>query len=193
MFRLVTLLDQDLGMDAVAYADADAYASEPAAWGAYCASSGGFSGIGRHDSDGRLVELIVDRVLDSAESGARCDRLSRDLGVRVRTVPMALRPSNVVDVRAVRQFVTDIERDLPRRVVEPLWRRSLCQDLSTEPLGMTGVLNAVQRLSWTAVLDLFPHLSDLADELPDSIRTELRRHISDPATVAGTAALRLGL
>lgn len=193
MFRLVTLLDGATEADTVVLADADGYSTEPAAWAAYCASPEGFLGVGRHDSEGRLIELIVDQVLDNDDSPARWDRLARCLGVRVRTMPMALRPHQVVDINAVQRLITDIEADFSLRVSDPLWRRALCRSLHTEPLAMAGVVTAVHRLAHARVLDLYPDLRQLAAELPESIRIELRRHIGDPATGTGVAALRLGL
>lgn len=192
MFRLVTLLGDETEAHPV-YPDADGYGSEPAAWAAYAASPAGFCGVGKYNPDGRLVELIIDRVLDAEHGPQRWDQLARTLGVPVRTIPMALRAQRSVDIRAVRLITAEIEREFPRRVREALWRRALCRDLHTEPLAVAGVVDAVRGLSHWQVLDLFPHLQALAAELPDCIRTELRRHIGDKALGAGITALRLGL
>ena len=43
------------------------------------------------------------------------------------------------------------------------------------------------------VLDLYPRLRALADELPACVRDELSRATSRPLSPAGVAGLRLGL
>lgn len=191
MFRLITLLVSD--GHTVAYPEADGYSTEPAAWAAYSRRPEGLSGIGHHDADGRLIQLIVDQTLDPDGDVAGWNTLAVELGVRVRTVPMSLRLAPEVDVGAIQRLTVGIERQLPRRIGDPRWRAELCDTLGTEPLVLAGVVNAVHHLPYWAALDLYPYLQDLAAELPAPIRLELCRHVEDRMTGTGVAAARLGL
>jgi hypothetical protein len=196
MYRLVQLLRG--GGAASVYVDRDGYTSEAAAWVAYSAAATGFSGVGRFDMSGRLVEVVVYSVcgVDRAEDAfglAACpdcggtpvvDDLVRDLGVAVRPAP--------ADVRR-RALAARIAAELPGHVGDAGWRRWACAELAAEPGAADGVVDGVAVLADPDVLDLFPALQDLAAELPAAVRDGLRHAGGCGESPARVAAARLGL
>ncbi|HWS33574.1 MAG TPA: hypothetical protein VN408_12630, partial [Actinoplanes sp.] len=76
---------------------------------------------------------------------------------------------------------------------DPAWRQELCMSLLQSPTALNGLLIGVGALSHRQVLDLYPVLCALGDELPDAIRSDLSRATSRALSPAGVAGLRLGL
>ena len=86
-----------------------------------------------------------------------------------------------------------IAREFATHVHDPIWRMELCAELAADPGSINGLLIGVGALTHRDVLDLYPRLRTLADELPGGVRDELTRATTRPLSPAGVAGLRLGL
>lgn len=216
MFRLISLHGHhDAPRVAV---DGDSYVSERAALARYRSTPAAYFGVGRFDVRGRLAEVILDtlcgpigdcprpatvvhvdtfqRLCDACAYGldvVTIAELSIQLGVAVRLarVPARTGPSAPTSTgcgaghRIAREFAT--------HVADPVWRTELCAELARNPSAVNGVLIGVGALSNRDVLDLYPALRALGDDLPATVQADLLRSAVRPMSPAGTAARRLGL
>ncbi len=219
MFRLIQLYASD--DNALVDVDPDAYTSELAAWAEFYATPTPFFGVGRFDTGGRLVDIVVDPVCTAAGKSGLCRgsttvvdtdeyhplcadcgawhdaislrELAKRLGVPVHT---ARRPAPAHDPTGgdpTRALSHRIARELAGSVADATWRRHVCHELTMIPRAVNGLFIGVGALSNRQVLDLFPALQQLAGELPAGIHADLRRAAEKPRSPAGLAALRLGL
>ena len=86
-----------------------------------------------------------------------------------------------------------IAREFATHVADPVWRIEVCAELVRNPSAVNGVLIGVGALSTRDVLDLYPALRALGDDLPTSVQADLVRSAVRPMSPAGKAARRLGL
>ena len=87
----------------------------------------------------------------------------------------------------------DHAREFSGRVADPVWRLEACLELEQTPNAINGLLIGIGALTHRDVLDLYPVLRALAEELPPGVRDELAHAVTRPLSPAGVAALRLGL
>ncbi|GLY06347.1 hypothetical protein [Actinoplanes sp. NBRC 101535] len=215
MFRLIQL-HTDSGVPRIGV-DADGYVSARAALAHYRTAPATYFAVGRFDHEGTLTEVILDPIcgLDGAcqrpasvihaKTYERlCERCAK--GLEVLTVPQLARRLGIAcrlapSVARFRQTSLGlrapsgnrIAREFADHVHDPAWRSELCAELATSPIALNGLLIGAGALSHRQVLDLYPALCTLGDELPDSVRTDLRRATARPLSPAGVAGLRLGL
>ncbi|GIE74807.1 hypothetical protein Aph02nite_07570 [Actinoplanes philippinensis] len=216
MFRLIQLHTES-GVPRIGV-DPDGYASARAALAHYRTAPATYFAVGRFDHEGTLTEVILDPIcgLDGAcqrpasvihaQTYERlCERcasgldvltvpqLARRLGIACRLAPSVarFRQTALGGLRA--PSGNRIAREFPDHVHDPAWRQELCISLTQSPTALNGLLIGVGALSHRQVLDLFPALCALGDELPDAIHSDLTRATARPLSPAGVAGLRLGL
>jgi hypothetical protein len=218
MFRLIQLYASE--DNALVDVDPDGYATELAAWAEFYATPVTFFGIGRFDSDGRLVDITVDPVCTAAGASGLCRNattvvdteryhplctdcgawhdaislreLAKRLGVPVQAARRAA-PVTPATTDPVRALSHRIARELATRIGDAQWRQVVAGELARSPRAVNGLFIGVGALSNRQVLDLFPALQHLASLLPIGIHTDLCRAAGKPRSPAGMAALRLGL
>ncbi|GAA4937474.1 hypothetical protein [Actinoplanes utahensis] len=216
MFRLIQL-HTEAGVPRIGV-DPDGYVSARAALAHYRTAPATYFAVGRFDHEGTLTEVILDPIcgLDGAcqrpasvihaQTYERlCERcasgldvltvpqLARRLGIACRLAPSVarFRPTTLGGPRA--PAGNRIAREFPDHVHDPVWRQELCLSLAQSPTAMNGLLIGVGALSHRQVLDLYPVLCALGDELPEAVRTDLSRATARPLSPAGVTGLRLGL
>jgi hypothetical protein len=216
MFRLIQLQAHH-GVPHI-HVDPDAYASERAALARFRATPATFFGVGRFDHEGTLAEVIMDPVCGSigdcprpatvvdAETFRRlCDtcafglavltvsELAVRLGIAVRPAPVLARSGRHAAAEFACTAGNRIAGELATHVHDPTWRTALCAELFRDPAAVNGLLIGVGALSHRDVLDLYPALRALGDQLPIGVHGDLVRATARPLSPAGLAALRLGL
>jgi hypothetical protein len=191
MFRLIHL--QPDGDTATVHPDRDGYTSQHAAWAAYVLAPQNVVGVGRFDPDGRMVELVVDPTRTRDDEFVALDALVTALGASVRCMDLPMSNELRAGSKVVRLLSGRIRSELAGHVDDPVWRSSICTALAKEPLAIDGLVEAIRNLDDRQVLDLFPALWQLAAELPEGIRRQLRDSADQPLSNTWAAALRLGL
>ena len=216
MFRLIRLHDEN-GVPRIA-AEPDGYASARAALARYRNAPAAYFGVGRFDHEGTLAEVIVDRLCGPLGDCSRpasvvhartyhrlCEicaagldvltvpELARLLGIACRLAPVLARSGRHAGGEETAPAGNRIAREFSGRVADPVWRLELCLELAQTPSSVNGLLIGIGALTHRDVLDLYPVLRALADELPGRVRDDLSRAISRPLSPAGVAALRMGL
>ena len=216
MFRLIQL-NTHLGVPRIGV-DPDGYASERAALARYRATPASFFGVGRFDDEGTLAEIIMDTVCGPIGDCPRpatvvhartfqrlCDTCG--FGLEVLTVPaLALRLGIVVRLapvlarsgrHAAAEFAftasNRIAREFATHIDDPTWRNEVCAELARNPSSVNGLLIGVGALSHREVLDLYPALRTLGEQIPACVHGDLLRATARPLSPAGVAALRLGI
>ncbi|MEU4428643.1 hypothetical protein AB0F81_49165 [Actinoplanes sp. NPDC024001] len=216
MFRLIQLHTQD-GVPRIGV-DPDGYVSARAALAHYRTTPATYFAVGRFDHEGTLTEVILDPIcgLDGAcqrpasvvhaQTYERlCERcasgldvltvpqLARRLGIACRLAPSVarFRQTSLGGLRA--PAGNRIAREFADNVHDPRWRQGLCAELAQSPTALNGLLIGAGALSHRQVLDLYPVLCALGEELPAGIRADLTRATARPLSPAGVAGLRLGL
>jgi hypothetical protein len=174
--------------------------------------------VGRFDHEGTLTEIILDRLcgppgdcprpatLVHAQTYQRlCDtcalgsdvltvpELARLLGIACRLAPVLARRGRQAATGTTAPAGNWIAREFAARVTDDTWRQEVCAELARTPGTVNGLLIGVGALTHRDVLDLYPRLRTLADELPARVREELTRATARPLSPAGVAGLRLGL
>jgi len=216
MFRLIHL-QADGGLPRISVAS-DHYTSARTALTRFRNAPAAYFGVGRFDHEGTLAEIILDRLcgplgdcprpatlVHAATYYRLCEtcatgldvltvpELARLLGIACRLAPVPARAGR----HAVRPEPSPagnrIAREFAARVDDPRWRRELCAELVRTPGAINGLLIGVGALTQRDVLDLYPRLRTLGDELPSDVRDDLSRATKRPHSPAGVAGLRLGL
>jgi hypothetical protein len=220
MFRLIQLHSEN-GVPRIGV-DNDGFAGAGLALARFRAAPGTWFGVGRFDHEGTLAEVILDRLcgplgdcprpatLVHAQTFQRLCELCA-LGLDVLTVPELARllgiacrltPPLARHGRARPAPLTGdepappgnrIARELASEVSDGRWRARLCAELAATPGALNGLLIGVGALTHRDVLDLYPRLRELGDELPAAVRDELARATARPMSPAGVTGLRLGL
>ncbi|MEU4561991.1 hypothetical protein AB0F72_26705 [Actinoplanes sp. NPDC023936] len=216
MFRLIQLHTED-GVPRIGV-DPDGYVSARAALAHYRTTSASYFAVGRFDHEGTLTEVILDPIcgLDGAcqrpasvvhaKTFERlCERcaagmdvltvpqLARRLGIACRLAPSVarFRQTSIGGLRA--PSGNRIAREFADHVHDVAWRMQLCSELAESRTALNGLLIGAGALTHRQVLDLYPALCSLGDELPAQIRSDLCRATARPLSPAGVAGLRLGL
>ena len=216
MYRLVQLHADD-GIPRIGV-DPDGYTSEHTALAAFASAPARFFGVGRFDSAGELIEILMDTRCGPAGTCPRpatvvhaetfqrlCGtcafgldvlhptELALWLGITVRT-PQVLAASGR-HARPDESCATTnrIAREFAGGVVDPVWRTDVCDQLARMPEAVNGILIGVGALSHRDVLDLYPSLCALGAQLPAGVRADLRQASARPLSPAGMTACRLGL
>ena len=216
MFRLIHL-HTDSGLPRISVA-ADGFASARSALARYRSAPAAYFGVGRFDHEGTLAEIILDRLCGPLGECSRpaslvhaatyhrlCENcaagldvltvaeVARLLGIACRLAPVLARSGRHAALEEASPSGNRIAREFASRVDDPFWRRELCRELVRTPGAVNGLLIGVGALTHRDVLDLYPRLRALADELPDDVRAELAQATARPLSPAGVAGLRLGL
>ena len=216
MFRLIHL-HADTGDPRISV-DADGFVSARTALARYRSAPAAYFGVGRFDHEGTLAEIILDRLcgplgdcprpaslVHAATYHRLCEtcaagldvltvpELARLLGIACRLAPVPARAGRHAAGEEHSPAGNRIARELATRIDDPAWRRELCAELVRTPGAMNGLLIGVGALTHRDVLDLYPRLRALADELPACVRDELARATARPLSPAGVTGLRLGL
>ena len=198
--------------------EADGFVSARAALARYRSAPAAYFGVGRFDHEGTLAEIILDRLcgplgdcprpatlVHAATYYRLCEtcatgldvltvpELARLLGIACRLAPVPARAGRHAAPEEHSPAGNRIAREFATRVDDPQWRRELCAELAQTPGAVNGLLIGVGALTHRDVLDLYPRLRTLADELPAGVRDELTRATARPLSPAGVAGLRLGL
>ncbi|MEV6343640.1 hypothetical protein [Actinoplanes sp. NPDC051851] len=216
MFRLIQL-HTDAGVPRIGV-DADGYVSARAALARYRTAPATFFAVGRFDHEGTLTEVILDpacgldgacqrpaavihaktfqRLCENCAAGLdvlTVPQLARRLGIACRLAPPVTthRRNTIGTMRS--PSGNRIAREFPDHVHDPAWRQELCGELSQSPTALNGLLIGAGALSHRQVLDLYPALCALGEELPTGVRNDLSRATARPLSPAGVAGLRLGL
>ena len=216
MFRLLQLHTEN-GIPRIGV-DPDGYVSARTALARYRSAPAAYFGVGRFDHEGTLAEVILDRLcgplgdcprpasLVHARTYQRlCEtcaagldvltipELARMLGIACRLAPVLARSGRHAALEEASPSGNRIAREFAGRIGDPGWRLGLCIELVRTPSAINGLLIGIGALTHRDVLDLYPVLRTLADELPPGVREELSRATSRPLSPAGVAGLRLGL
>ena len=216
MFRLIQLHSEN-GVPKIGV-DPDGFVSARTALGRYRRAPAAYFGVGRFDHEGTLSEVILDRLcgplgdcprpatLVHAQTFQRlCEscadgldvltvpELARLLGIACRLAPVMARSGRHAAAEEPSPAGNRIAREFSARLGDPVWRHSLCSELATTNNALNGLLIGVGALTHRDVLDLYPLLRTLAQELPPAVREELCRATARPMSPAGVAGLRLGL
>jgi hypothetical protein len=216
MFRLIQLRTEN-GVPQIGV-DPDGYVSARSALARYRSTPAAYFGVGRFDHEGTLAEIILDRLCGPLGDCPRpasvvhaqtyqrlCDtcalglevlsipELARTLGIACRLAPVLARSGRHAALEEASPSGNRIAREFAGRVADPGWRLALCVELIRTPNAINGLLIGVGALTHRDVLDLYPVLRTLADELPAGVREELSRATNRPLSPAGVAGLRLGL
>ncbi|MCU7727375.1 hypothetical protein ODJ79_26895 [Actinoplanes sp. KI2] len=216
MFRLIQLHSEN-GVPRIGV-ESDGYVSARTALAHYRSRPAAYFGVGRFDHEGTLAEIILDRLCGPlgdcprpasvvhARSYQRlcatCSlglevltvpELARMLGIACRLAPMLARSGRHARLEMASPSGNRIAREFATHVHDPIWRREVCAELAADPSSVNGLLIGVGALTHRDVLDLYPRLRSLADELPGSVRDELTRATARPLSPAGVAGLRMGL
>ncbi|MGX6605269.1 hypothetical protein ACWKSP_24500 [Micromonosporaceae bacterium Da 78-11] len=216
MFRLIQLQTAN-GVPKIGV-DPDGYVSARTALSRYRNAPAAYFGVGRFDHEGTLAEVILDRLCGPPGDCPRpvtvvhaqtfqrlCEtcafgldvltvpELARLLGIACRLAPVPARSGRHAAVEETAPTGNRIAREFGSRVTEPAWRRELCAELDRRPSTINGLLVGLGALTHRDVLDLYPLLRTLADELPAAVRDELSLATARPLSPAGLAGLRLGL
>ena len=215
MFRLIQL-HTDNGIPRIG-AEADGYVSARTALAHYRSQPAAYFGVGRFDREGTLAEIILDRLCGPLGECPRpasvvhartyqrlcatCSlgldvlsvpELAQLLGIACRLAPVLARTGRHARLEMASPAGNRIAREFAGHVHDPNWRLELCAELARNPSAINGMLIGVGALTHRDVLDHFPALRSLADELPDGVREELSWAAARPLSPAGVAALRLG-
>jgi hypothetical protein len=121
------------------------------------------------------------------------ENLSLRFGVFVRAATAEAREHEMARFLTLRSIQWWLVDELPTRITEPAWRARVCQTLEYSPFAVIGVVTAVRRLDPVAVVELYPHLRALADELPGRALELIYRGSGDPNGLTSAAAARMGL
>lgn len=216
MFRLIQLHTEN-GVPRIGV-DPDGYVSARTALARYRSAPASYFGVGRFDHEGTLAEIILDRLCGPLGDCPRpasvvhartyqrlCEtcaygldvltvpKLAQLLGIACRLAPVLARSGRHAALEEASPSGNRIAREFPGRVTDPIWRLELCLELARTPSAVNGLLIGVGALTHRDVLDLYPVLRTLAEELPEEVREELSRATSRPLSPAGVAGLRLGL
>jgi hypothetical protein len=198
--------------------EADGFVSARAALARYRSAPAAYFGVGRFDHEGTLAEIILDRLcgplgecprpaslVHAATYHRLCEscamgldvltvpELARLLGIACRLAPVLARSGRHAALEEASPSGNRIAREFATRIDDPTWRHDLCVELARTPGAVNGLLIGVGALTHRDVLDLYPRLRTLADELPAAVREELTRATARPLSPAGVAGLRLGL
>jgi hypothetical protein len=216
MFRLIHL-HTDSGVPRISV-ESDGFVSARSALARYRSAPAAYFGVGRFDHEGTLAEIILDRLcgplgdcprpatlVHAATYHRLCEtcamgldvltvpELARLLGIACRLAPVLARSGRHAALEEASPSGNRIAREFASRVDDDVWRHDLCLELARTPGAVNGLLIGVGALTHRDVLDLYPRLRALADELPASVRDELTRATTRPLSPAGVAGLRLGL
>jgi hypothetical protein len=216
MFRLIQL-QSDNGVPRIGV-EPDGYVSARTALAHYRSRPAAYFGVGRFDHEGTLAEIILDRLCGPLGDCPRpasvvhattyqrlcasCSlgldvltvpELARLLGIACRLAPVLARSGRHARLEMASPTGNRIAREFATHVHDPIWRMELCAELARDPGALNGLLIGVGALTHRDVLDLYPRLRTLADELPAIVRDELDRATARPLSPAGVAGLRLGL
>lgn len=216
MFRLIHLHTNN-SVPSISV-EADGFVSARAALARYRSAPAAYFGVGRFDHEGTLAEIILDRLcgplgdcprpaslVHAATYHRLCEscamgldvltvpELARLLGIACRLAPVLARSGRHAALEEASPSGNRIAREFATRIDDPAWRRDLCDELARTPGAVNGLLIGVGALTHRDVLDLYPRLRALADELPLAVRDELTRATARPLSPAGVAGLRLGL
>ena len=216
MFRLLQLHTEN-GAPRIGV-DPDGYVSARTALARYRSAPAAYFGVGRFDHEGTLAEVILDRLCGPLGDCPRpasvvhartyqrlCEtcaagldvltipELARMLGIACRLAPVLARSGRHAALEEASPSGNRIAREFASRIGDPGWRLGLCIELVRTPSAINGLLIGIGALTHRDVLDLYPVLRTLADELPPGVREELSRATSRPLSPAGVAGLRLGL
>jgi hypothetical protein len=216
MFRLIHL-HTDSGLPRISV-EADGFVSARSALARYRSAPAAYFGVGRFDHEGTLAEIILDRLcgplgecprpaslVHAATYHRLCEscaagldvltvaEVARLLGIACRLAPVLARSGRHAALEEASPSGNRIAREFASRVDDPGWRHELCRELARTPGAVNGLLIGVGALTHRDVLDLYPRLRALADELPADVREELARATGRPLSPAGIAGLRLGL
>jgi hypothetical protein len=216
MFRLI-YLHAESGQPRISV-ESDNFVSARTALTRYRSAPAAYFGVGRFDHEGTLAEIILDRLCGPLGECPRpaslvhastyhrlCENcaegldvltvpeLARLLGISCRLAPVPARAGRHAAPEEPSPAGNRIAREFATRVEDPAWRRELCAELIRTPGAVNGLLIGVGALTHRDVLDLYPRLRSLADELPASVRDDLSRATARPLSPAGVAGLRLGL
>ncbi len=216
MFRLIHL-HTDSGLPRISV-EADGFVSARSALARYRSAPAAYFGVGRFDHEGTLAEIILDRLcgplgecprpaslVHAATYHRLCEtcatgldvltvaEVARLLGIACRLAPVLARSGRHAALEEASPSGNRIAREFASRVDDPRWRHELCVELARTPGAVNGLLIGVGALTHRDVLDLYPRLRALADELPATVRDELARATARPLSPAGVAGLRLGL
>lgn len=216
MYRLIHLHSEH-GMPRIGV-EADGYVSARSALARYRSSPAAFFGVGRFDHEGTLAEVILDpicgplgdcprpasvvhagtyhRLCETCAAGLdvlTVPELARFLGIACRLAPAMARSGRHALPDDEPPAGNRIARELAIGVGDAIWRHELCLELSRTPGALNGLMIGVGALTHRDVLDLYPRLRTLADDLPASVRAELARATARPLSPAGVTGIRLGL
>nr|WP_296066536.1 hypothetical protein [uncultured Actinoplanes sp.] len=216
MFRLIHLHSD--GTTPRITVEADGFVSARSALARYRSAPAAYFGVGRFDHEGTLAEIILDRLCGPLGDCPRpaslvhvttyhrlCEtcatgldvltvaELARVLGISCRLAPVLARSGRHAALEEAYPSGNRIAREFAAHVEDPRWRQELCRELDRTPGAVNGLLIGVGALTHRDVLDLYPRLRALADELPPGVRDELTRATARPLSPAGVAGLRLGL
>ena len=216
MFRLIQL-HTEAGVPRIGV-DPDGYVSARAALARYRTQPATYFAVGRFDHEGTLTEVILDpscgldgacqrpasvihaktfqRLCESCATGMdvlTVPQLARRLGIACRLAPPIARHRQNTLGGLRSPAGNRIAREFADHIHEPAWRRELCGELGQTPTALNGLLIGAGALSHRQVLDLYPALCALGEELPDGVRADLSRATARPLSPAGVAGLRLGL
>jgi hypothetical protein len=216
MFRLIQLHTEN-GVPHIGV-DPDGFVSARSALARYRTAPAAYFGVGRFDHEGTLAEVILDRtcgplgdcprpatVVHAGTYQRLCEtcalgldvltvaQLARILGIACRLAPVMARSGRHAAAEESSPSGNRIAREFAGRVTDPVWRLELCAELARTPAAVNGLLIGVGALTHRDVLDLYPLLRTLADELPADVREDLTRATVRPLSPAGVAGLRLGL
>ena len=216
MFRLLQLHTEN-GIPRIGV-DPDGYVSARTALARYRSAPAAYFGVGRFDHEGTLAEVILDRLCGPLGDCPRpasvvhartyqrlCEtcaaglevltipELARMLGISCRLAPVLARSGRHAALEEASPSGNRIARAFAGRIGDPGWRLGLCTELIRTPSAINGMLIGIGALTHRDVLDLYPVLRTLADELPPGVREELSRATDRPLSPAGVAGLRLGL
>jgi hypothetical protein len=216
MFRLIHLhTDSDAPQISV---EPDGFVSARSALARYRSAPAAYFGVGRFDHEGTLAEIILDRLCGPLGDCPRpaslvhavtyhrlCEtcamgldvltvpELARLLGIACRLAPALARSGRHAALEEAYPSGNRIAREFATHVEDARWRHELCVELDRTPGAVNGLLIGVGALTHRDVLDLYPRLRALADELPAGVRDELTQATVRPLSPAGVAGLRLGL
>jgi hypothetical protein len=216
MFRLIHL-HTDSGSPRISV-EPDGFVSTRAALARYRSAPATYFGVGRFDHEGTLAEIILDRLCGPLGDCPRpaslvhattyhrlCEtcamgldvltvpELGRLLGISCRLAPVLARSGRHAAPDEAYPSGNRIAREFATHIDDARWRRELCAELERTPGAVNGLLIGVGALTHRDVLDLYPRLRTLADELPTVVREELTRATVRPLSPAGVTGLRLGL
>jgi hypothetical protein len=216
MFRLIQLHNEN-GVPRIGV-EPDGYVSARTALAHYRSRPAAYFGVGRFDHEGTLAEIILDRlcgplgdcprpasVVHATTYQRLCSacslgldvltvpELARLLGISCRLAPVLARSGRHARLEMASPAGNRIAREFATHVHDPIWRMELCAELAADQAAINGLLIGVGALTHRDVLDLYPRLRTLADELPGEVREELSRAACRPLSPAGVAGLRLGL